>query len=57
MAQQQVETQKQVLAQREIEAEQKVATARVRPNLLVVAQGQAKANELIAFYYSHFSSV
>jgi regulator of protease activity HflC (stomatin/prohibitin superfamily) len=49
VAQQQVETQKQVLAQREIEAQQKVATAKGEAeSILVVAQGQAKANEVLA---------
>jgi len=49
VAQQQVETQKQVLAQREIEAQQKVATAKGEAeSILVVAQGQAKANEMLA---------
>jgi regulator of protease activity HflC (stomatin/prohibitin superfamily) len=49
VAQQQVETQKQVLAQREVEAEQKVATAKGEAeSILVVAQGQAKANEALS---------
>jgi len=49
VAQQQVETQKQVLAQREIEAQQKVATAKGEAeSILVVAQEQAKANEVLA---------
>ncbi len=49
MAQQQVETQKQVLAQREIEAQQKVATAKGEAESInVVAQGQAKANEALS---------
>ena len=49
MAQQQVETQKQVLAQREIEAQQKVATAKGEAeSILVVAQGQAKANDALS---------
>jgi regulator of protease activity HflC (stomatin/prohibitin superfamily) len=49
VAQQQVETQRQVLAQREIEAQQKVASAKGEAeSILVVAQGQAKANEAIA---------
>jgi prohibitin 2 len=49
VAQQQVETQKQVLAQREIEAQQKVATAKGEAEaILVVAQGQAKANDVLA---------
>ena len=49
VAQQQVETQKQVLAQREIEAQQKVATAKGEAeSILVVAQGQAKANEILS---------
>jgi len=48
VAQQQVETQRQVLAQREIEAQQKVATAKGEAeSILVVAQGQAKANEAL----------
>jgi regulator of protease activity HflC (stomatin/prohibitin superfamily) len=46
VAQQQVETQRQILAQREIEAQQKVATAKGEAeSILVVAQGQAKAND------------
>jgi regulator of protease activity HflC (stomatin/prohibitin superfamily) len=49
VAQQQVETQKQVLAQREVEAAQKVATAKGEAeSILVVAQGQAKANEALS---------
>jgi regulator of protease activity HflC (stomatin/prohibitin superfamily) len=49
VAQQQVETQKQVLAQREIEAQQKVATAKGEAeSIQVVAQGQAKANDLLS---------
>jgi regulator of protease activity HflC (stomatin/prohibitin superfamily) len=49
VAQQQVETQKQVLAQREIEAQQKVATAKGEAeSILVVAQGQAKANDVLS---------
>jgi regulator of protease activity HflC (stomatin/prohibitin superfamily) len=49
VAQQQVETQKQVLAQRGIEAQQKVATAKGEAeSTLIVAQGQAKANEILA---------
>jgi len=49
VAQQQVETQRQVLAQREIEAQQKVATAKGEAeSILVVAQGQAKANEALS---------
>src|SRR3989442_12426566 len=49
VAQQQVETQKQVLAQREIEAQQKVATAKGEAeSIFVVAQEQAKANEILA---------
>src|SRR5512136_1044466 len=49
VAQQQVETQRQVLAQREIEAQQKVATARGEAeSILVVAQGQAKANDALS---------
>ena len=49
VAQQQVETQKQVLAQREIEAQQKVATAKGEAeSIQVVAQGQAKANEALS---------
>src|SRR5512136_2516951 len=49
VAQQQVETQRQVLAQREIEALQKVATAKGEAeSILVVAQGQAKANEALS---------
>ena len=49
VAQQQVETQKQILAQREIEAQQKVATAKGEAeSILVVAQGQAKANEALS---------
>jgi regulator of protease activity HflC (stomatin/prohibitin superfamily) len=49
VAQQQVETQKQVLAQRGIEAQQKVATAKGEAeSILVVAQGQAKANDALS---------
>ena len=49
VAQQQVETQKQVLAQREIEAQQKIATAKGEAeSIQVVAQGQAKANEVLS---------
>jgi len=49
VAQQQVETQRQVLAQREIEAQQKVATAKGEAeSILVVAHGQAKANEALS---------
>jgi regulator of protease activity HflC (stomatin/prohibitin superfamily) len=49
VAQQQVETQKQVLAQREIEAQQKVATAKGEAeSILVVAQGQAEANDALS---------
>ena len=49
VAQQQVETQRQVLAQREIEAKQKVATAKGEAeSILVVAQGQAKANDALS---------
>src|SRR5512144_2882145 len=49
VAQQQVETQKQVLAQREIEAQQKVATSKGEAeSIQVVAQGQAKANEVLS---------
>src|SRR5512139_802832 len=49
VAQQQVETQRQVLAQREIEAQQKVASAKGEAeSILVVAQGQAKANEALS---------
>jgi regulator of protease activity HflC (stomatin/prohibitin superfamily) len=49
VAQQQVETQRQVLAQREIEAQQKVATAKGEAeSILLVAQGQAKANEILS---------
>ena len=49
VAQQQVETQKQVLAQREIEAQQNVATAKGEAeSILVVAQGQAKANDALS---------
>jgi len=49
VAQQQVETQKQVLAQREIEAQQKIATAKGEAeSILVVAQGQAKANDALS---------
>ena len=49
VAQQQVETQRQILAQREIEAQQKVATAKGEAkSILVVAQGQAKANDTLS---------
>jgi len=49
VAQQEVETQKQILARREIEAQQKVAIAKGdAESLLVVAQNQAKANEVLA---------
>ena len=49
VAQQQVETQRQVLFQREIEAQQKVATAKGEAeSILVVAQGQAKANDALS---------
>lgn len=49
IAQQQVETQRQVLAQREIEAQQKVATAKGEAeSILVVAQGQTKANDALS---------
>ncbi len=49
IAQQQVETQRQVLAQREIEAQQKIATAKGEAeSILVVAQGQAKANDALS---------
>jgi regulator of protease activity HflC (stomatin/prohibitin superfamily) len=49
VAQQQVETQRQILAQREIEAQQKVATAKGEAeSILVVAQGQAKANDVLS---------
>jgi regulator of protease activity HflC (stomatin/prohibitin superfamily) len=49
VAQQQVETQKQVLAQRQIEAQQKVAIAKGEAeSILVVAQGQAKANDALS---------
>jgi regulator of protease activity HflC (stomatin/prohibitin superfamily) len=49
VAQQQVETQKQVLAQREVEAQQKVATAKGEAeSILVVAEGQAKANDALS---------
>jgi regulator of protease activity HflC (stomatin/prohibitin superfamily) len=49
VAQQQVETQRQILAQREIEAQQKVASAKGEAeSILVVAQGQAKANEILS---------
>ncbi len=49
VAQQQVETQRQILAQREIEAQQKVVTAKGEAeSILVVAQGQAKANEVLS---------
>ena len=49
VAQQYVETQRQVLAQREIEAQQKVATAKGEAeSIQVVAQGQARANDLLS---------
>jgi regulator of protease activity HflC (stomatin/prohibitin superfamily) len=49
VAQQQVETQRQILAQREIEAQQKVATAKGEAeSILIVAQGQAKANDALS---------
>ena len=49
VAQQYVETQRQVLAQREIEAQQKVATAKGEAeSIQVVAQGQAKANDALS---------
>jgi len=49
VAQQQVETQKQVLAQSKIEDQQKVATAKGEAeSILVVAQGQAKANDALS---------
>jgi len=49
IAQQQVETQRQILAQREIEAQQKIATAKGEAeSILVVAQGQAKANDALS---------
>ena len=49
VAQQQVETQRQVLAQREIEAQQRVATSKGEAEaILVVAQGQAKANDALS---------
>ena len=49
VAQQQVETQKQVLAKREIEAQQKIATAKGEAeSILVVAQGQAKTNDALS---------
>ncbi|HUL20124.1 MAG TPA: prohibitin family protein [Thermodesulfobacteriota bacterium] len=49
VAQQQVETERQILAQREIEAQQKVATAKGEAEaILVVAQGQAKANDALS---------
>ncbi len=49
VAQQQVETQRQILAQREIEAQQKVVSAKGEAEaILVVAQGQAKANEMLS---------
>ena len=44
-----METQRQILAQREIEAQQKVATAKGEAeSILVVAQEQAKANEVLS---------
>jgi len=49
VAQQYVETQRQVLAQREIEAQQKVATAKGEAeSIQLVAQGQARANDLLS---------
>src|SRR3989337_1817853 len=49
VAQQQAETQRQVLAQREIEAQPKVATAKGEAeSIQVAAQGQAKANDLLS---------
>jgi regulator of protease activity HflC (stomatin/prohibitin superfamily) len=62
IAQQQVETQRQILAQREIEAQQKVATAKGEAeSILVVAQGQAKANDALARSISpilvHYKSI
>jgi len=49
VAQQQVETQRQILAQREIEAQQKVASAKGEAEaILVVAQGQARANDALS---------
>ncbi len=49
VAQQQVETQKQVLAQLEIEAQQRVATSKGEAEaILVVAQGQAQANDALS---------
>ncbi len=49
VAQQQVETQRQILAQREIEAQQKIASAKGEAeSILVVAQGQAKANDALS---------
>ena len=49
MPQQQVETQSQVLAQREIEAQQKIATAKGEAESVnLAAQGQAKANEALS---------
>jgi regulator of protease activity HflC (stomatin/prohibitin superfamily) len=40
---------RQILAQREIEAQQKVATAKGEAkSILVVAQGQAKANDALS---------
>jgi regulator of protease activity HflC (stomatin/prohibitin superfamily) len=49
VAQQQVKTQKQGSAQREIEAQQKAATAKGEAeSILVVAQGQAKANDALS---------
>jgi prohibitin 1 len=44
-----VKTQKQVLARRKIEAQQKVSTAKGEAeSILVAAQGQAKANEALS---------
>ncbi len=62
IAQQQVETQRQILAQREIEAQQKVATAKGEAeSILVVAQGQAKANDVLSRSISpilvHYKSI
>ncbi len=62
IAQQQVETQRQILAQREIEAQQKVATAKGEAeSILVVAQGQAKANDALSRSISpilvHYKSI
>ncbi len=62
IAQQQVETQRQILAQREIEAQQKIATAKGEAeSILVVAQGQAKANDALSRSISpilvHYKSI